>query len=206
MKALVKRLLRGVDAASRKALRFCSGAVGYAGLGAWICVAAPCSATTNTNRVDVTLQASVLESISLVVLNPVIAFGVVTPGSATNAAPLNQALSITTAWTLSAGETTKLYAYFDSASSAMTGLLLGDSIPTSSVIASLNGGSAQSFTQTSPFTTGATALQLYSVGINAGNALLTGRTDSLALTLNLSGISLHPDTYTGIMHLQAQVL
>jgi hypothetical protein len=168
------------------------------------CITASASAQ-NSNRIDVTLQATVLNSLTLAVVNPVVAFGVVIPGT-TNAAPLGQALAITSTWLLSAGQTVKLYAYFDTASSALTGLTQGDNIPTSAVIASFNGGATQTFTQTSPFTSGATATTLYSVPITASNAITAARLDSLALTLNLTGITLHPDTYTGTMHLQAQAL
>ena len=168
------------------------------------CLTASASAQ-NSNRVDVTLQATIVSSLTLAVVNPVVAFGVVIPGT-TNAAPLGQALAITSTWLLSAGQTVKLYAYFDTASSAMTGLTLGDSIPTSAVVASFNGGATQTFTQISPFTSAATATTLYSVPITSSNALTAARLDSLALTLNLTGMSLHPDTYTGTMHLQAQAL
>ncbi len=163
------------------------------------------AATTNSNRVDVTLQANVVESLAIVVANPAIVFGVVTPG-ANNAAPVGQALAITSTWILSAGETVKLYAYFDSATTALTGALLGDKIPSSAVTASFNSGATQTFTQTSPFTAGSTATILYSVPITAANATTVARADSLALALNLSGVSLHADTYTGTMHLQAQAL
>ena len=161
--------------------------------------------TTNSNRVDVTLQANVAESLAIAVANPAIAFGVVTPG-ANNTAPVGQALAITSTWILSAGETVKLYAYFDSATTALTGTLLGDHIPTSAVTASFNGGANQTFTQTSPFTAGSTATTLYSVAITAANAITAARADSLALALNLTGVSLHADIYTGTMHLQAQAL
>ncbi len=161
--------------------------------------------TTTSNRVDVALQATVVESLSIVVANPAVAFGIVTPGTR-NTPALGQTIAITSAWTLGVGETVKLYAYFDSASSAMTGTLLGDIIPTAAFTGSFNGGAYQSFTQSSPFTAGSTALNLYSVGITTANSLLTARQDSLALAMNLTGISLHPDTYVGVMHIQAQAL
>lgn len=169
------------------------------------CAVSPAQAATNANKVDIALQASVVEALAIVVANPAVAFGVVTPG-VRNAAPLSQALAITSTWLLSAGETVKLYAYFDSASSAMTGTLLGDVIPTSAVTAAFNGGSTQSFTQTSPFTASATAINLYAVAITSGNSITTARLDSLALALNLTGITLHADTYVGVMHIQAQAL
>lgn len=171
----------------------------------WAASSPAFASAQNSNRVDITLQATVATSITLAVANPVVAFGVVTPGT-TNVAPAAQALAITSTWLLNSGQTVKLYAYFDTASTAMTGAVLGDSIPTSAVVASFNGGAAQTFSQSSPFSSGATATTLYSVPITSSNAVTTARLDSLALTLNLTGVTLHPDTYAGTMHLQAQAL
>jgi hypothetical protein len=160
-------------------------------------------AQTNSNKVDVALTALIIQSLSLVVALPTIAFGTVTPG-ASNAGVLP--VSIISAWNLGSGQTVKLYAFFDSASTAMTGTLTGQLIPTSAVKASFNGGATQTFTTTSPFTAGSTAMTLYTVPITAANLIAT-RTDSLALTLDLTSLnSLPTDAYTGTMHLQAQAL
>ncbi len=162
------------------------------------------AATVTSPRVDVTLQALVLNSITLTVANPAVAFGVVTPG-VTNVAPVAQALSIVTAWNLGAGVSLKLYAYFDSASVALTGAGTGFLIPTSAMTGTMNGGSPQSFTASSPFTSGSTAMQMYTQAVTSSN-LVSSRTDSLVLTMNLSGLNPEADTYTGTMHLQAQAL
>ena len=160
-------------------------------------------ASTNSNKVDISLTATVLQSLSLVVALPTVAFGDVTAGT-TNPGALP--LSIVSAWNLNAGVTLKLYAYFDSASTAMTGTATGQLIPTSAMKASFNSGSTLTFTSSSPFTTGSTAATLYSVPITSSN-LVNVRTDSLALTLDLTSIaSLPTDAYTGTMHLQAQAL
>lgn len=162
-------------------------------------------AQVNSNRVDVALAATVLQSITVAVPNVTVAFGVVTPGT-TNAAPLGQNLAITTVWNLNPGQTVKLYAYFDNAASALAGVLYGDLIPTAEVSASFNGGSTQGFTSSSPFTTGTTAMTLYSVPVTVTNTTTT-RTDSLALTLNLTNhTTLKADAYAGTLHLQAQAL
>lgn len=181
--------------------RKCSVVAGCVGL--LLCGTMDASTVTSP-RVDVTLQATVLNSITITVANPAVAFGVVTPG-VTNAAPVAQALSIVSAWNLGAGVSIKLYAYFDSASVALTGTSAGFLIPTSAVTGTVDGGSPQAFTSTSPFTTGATAMQLFTVPITTSN-LVSSRTDTLALTLNLSGLNPTADTYTGTMHLQAQAL
>ena len=160
-------------------------------------------ASTNSNKVDISLTANVSQSLTLVVATPTVAFGTVVPG-APNVGLLP--LSIVSSWNLGTGLTLKLYAYFDSASTAMTGTATGDLIPTSAMKASLNGGSTLTFTSASPFTSGNTAATLYSVPITNSNVMNT-RTDALALTLDLTGISARPtDAYTGTMHLQAQAL
>ena len=161
------------------------------------------AATVTSPRVDVALHAIILTSITVAVANPAIEFGVVTPGN-TKPAPA-QAQSVVTTWNLNAGVTLKLYAYFDSAANAMTGTLSGDMIPVSAFTATVNGGSPQGFTATSPFTAAATALPLYSVPISSVNAVAT-RTDALSLTMNLTGLTPQADTYLGTMHLQAQAL
>ncbi len=165
----------------------------------------PMGATAVTSpRVDVSLSAFVLDSITVSVANPTVAWGAVATGTS-NPAPLAQSISIVSAWNLGEGITVRLYAYFDSASNAMTGAVTGQLIPTSAITGSVNGGSAQNFSATSPFTSGATAMQLYSVPITTANLVVT-RTDTLALTLNLVGLTPQADTYAGVMHLQAQAL
>ena len=162
------------------------------------------AATVTSPRVDVALQALILNSITLTVVAPAVAFGVVTPG-VTNAAPLAQAVSIVTAWNLGAGVSLKLYAYFDSSTDALTGTTTGSLIPTSAMTGTVNGGSPQGFTATSPFTAGATAMQLYTQAVTSSN-LVSTRTDALALTMNLTGLNPQADSYVGVMHLQAQAL
>jgi len=169
-------------------------------------VAAPMAqAATNSNKVDVLLSAQVLTSLTIVVANPAVLFGVVTPG-ASNAAPLGQAVAVVTAWTLAAGNTVKLYAYFDTASAAMTGTLTGANIPTSTFTGSVNGGAAQPFTSANPFGGPALALPMWSQTLTSLTAVGT-RTDSIALTMDLTGqTSLPSDNYLGTMHIQAQAL
>lgn len=168
--------------------------------------AIPASATaTNSNKVDVALNAQILTSLSIVVAVPAVAFGVVTPG-AVNQAPLGQAVSVVSTWSLAAGNTVKLYSYFDTASSAMTGTLSGALIPTSAFTGSVNGGASQTFTSTNPFGGAALALPMYTQTLTALTAI-GGRTDSLALTMDLTNVtSLASDNYLGTMHIQAQAL
>jgi hypothetical protein len=159
-------------------------------------------AATNSLQTNVVLSATILQTVSVTVVTPVIGFGNVNPGASNaSVAPI----SILSAWNLAAGETLKLYAYFDNAT-AMTGTTTSSVIPTSTMTATLNAGSPISFSSPSPFTTGNTAATLYSVAITSSN-LVSTRTDSLAMTMDLVTLaSLPTDIYTGTMHIQAQAL
>ncbi len=168
-----------------------------------LCLNADASTVTSP-RVDVSLQATVLNSLTIVVANPAVIFGVVTPG-VVNAAPVGQALSVLSTWNLSPGVTIRLYAFFDGAANALTGSLNGGLIPTSAVTAVIDSGSPQSFNATSPFTTAATAMQLFAQSVTVANEV-SSRSDTMAMTLNLTGLNLQADTYLGTMHLQAQAL
>lgn len=164
---------------------------------------AQADASTSSNKVDVTLSGTVLQFVTLTCAVPTVLFGNVTPG-ATNTATLP--LSLISAWNLGAGQTLTVYAYFDSATTAMTGTVTGQLLPTSLMKGSVNGGAQQGFSSSSPFTTGNTAMSMFSVAITAAN-LVSTRTDSLAMTLDLTTRSSLPaDVYTGTMHLQAQAL
>lgn len=182
-----------------KILRICAAA----SLSLLACVA-PAQATTYTSsRVDVALQATVANGLSATIAVPAVAFGVVSTGAA-NTPPVAQAISIVSVWNLGVGQTVKMYAFFDSASAAMTGTLNGQTIPTSALTASVNAGSSQAFTSASPFTSGSTSTTVYSVLVTSANAVTT-RTDSVMLTLTPSA-SLMADTYTGTLHFQAQAI
>jgi len=165
--------------------------------------AAQADASTSSNKVDVTLSGTVLQFITLTCAVPTVLFGTMTPGASNTAA---LPLSVISAWNLGSGQTMTVYAYFDSATTAMTGTVTGQLLPTSLMKGSVNGGALQSFSSASPFTTGSTALSMFSVAITSAN-LVSTRTDSLAMTLDLtSRSSLPADVYTGTMHLQAQAL
>lgn len=164
---------------------------------------AQADASTSSNKVDVTLSGTVLQFVTLTCAVPTVLFGTLTPG-ASNTATLP--LSVVSAWNLGSGQTLTVYAYFDSATTAMTGTATGQLLPTSLMKGSVNGGASQSFSSSSPFTTGNTAMSMFSVPITAAN-LVSSRTDSLAMTLDLTTRSSLPaDVYTGTMHLQAQAL
>ena len=162
------------------------------------------STTVNSNKVDVSLNGTIEESLSISVASPSVAFGDLTNGQL-NTAGSDQTLSIVTNWNLDAGRTLTMYAYFDSDSAVLVGTGTGTNIPLSSVTGSVNGGSASSFSASSPFTSGSTALQMWSQSITGTN-LSGNRTDTLALSVDLTSLTLPADSYAGTMHIQAQAL
>jgi len=133
-----------------------------------------------------------------------VSFNLVAKGSATG----NNPVSVTTGWTGLMNDTIHLYAYFTSASAALTGNLSGDLIPTSCVLGKMTTGlptSNTAFTQTGPFGGAGNSLELFSQTV-AGNGL-SFRTDALSLTIDLTSLPTLPaDTYTGTLIIEAQAL
>jgi len=173
-----------------------------AGSVAALAVSAPAfAAGTNSNQVSVGLTANIVSSLSITSLTPAQDFGIVTPGSTTTALV---PVTVTSLWVLGSGQTVKLYAYFNSASAAMTGTNSGTNIPVSAFTGSVNLGAAQAFSATNPFG-GSNAIQMYSQTLTALTSVGT-RIDTLNLTMNLTGVNVQADSYTGTMYLQAQAL
>jgi hypothetical protein len=159
------------------------------------------AAGTNSNQVSVGLTANIVSSLTLTSLTPAQDFGTVTANSTTTALI---PVTVTSAWTLGSGQTVKIFAYFNSASAAMTGTNTGTTIPVSAFTGSVDLGAAQAFSATNPFG-GSNAIQIFSQTLN----LLTsvgGHLDTLNLTMNLNGVNVQADSYTGTMYIQAQAL
>lgn len=173
-----------------------------AGSVAALAVSAPAfAAGTNSNQISVGLTANVQSFLTLTSLTPAQDFGTVLGGSKTTALV---PVTVISAWALGSGQTVKLYAYFNSASAAMTGTATGTNIPVSAFTGSVDLGSAQTFSTTNPFG-GSNAIQMYSQTLSLLTAIST-RTDTLNLTMDLSGTPVQPDAYTGTMYIQAQAL
>jgi hypothetical protein len=97
----------------------------------------------------------------------------------------------------------KVYAYFTSANALTDGV--GDNIPTSKVTAKVNGGASAPFTNATPF--GANGMTIFSSVFGAAGTFNTSHgPDSIALTVDTTGLALPAATYTGVLNLEAQAI
>lgn len=156
-------------------------------------------AQTNSNAVNVTLNAVVAQYIGISVSAAAVNFNLVPGSGPTAGAPV---LTVTTTYSLTGGPTMSLWGTFASSASALTDGG-GNNIPTSNVLGSVNGAGAAAFTGTGPFGGAAAGLQMYSLA-GATNGT---RNDTLALSINLtSQPTLPAGVYTGTLSLQAQAI
>jgi hypothetical protein len=170
-------------------------------------------AQTNSNVVDVTLQATLNETLTIT-LNSGNSQSIasITPAAvnAFTGGPVN----VTTAWVLKPGRTAVgLYAYFSSATAAMAHTDVNNTvdIPAAAIKAQLNGaGAFNALSNNTPFGANGAGLQLFTAPITGTNRNAT-RTDTVALELDLSGTAngqdmtqLPADVYNGTLHLRAQ--
>jgi hypothetical protein len=156
------------------------------------------AAQLNSSAINITLNAPLLELITISASPTTVNFTLAGNGSAT----ATSSITITTTWVLAIGRSNlKLYAYFASSTAALTD---GSShnIPSSAVTGSINSGSFTAFTGTSPFATGS-SLQIYSQSVS-GITLNSNRTDTLDLTINTTGLNLPAATYSGTLVIEAQ--
>jgi hypothetical protein len=158
-------------------------------------------AATTSTATPVTVSATLVQSLSVVVAPTVAALGNVSVlGSATLSTPL----TVTTTWSLNPGVTLTVYGYFSTATAALSDGS-GHNIPSSAVLGSVDAGTATAFTQNSPFGSGS-SLSIYSVPITSSNPAGV-HVDTLLLSLNLAGAgNLPPATYNGTMYIEAQAL
>ncbi len=132
-----------------------------------------------------------------------VTFALVHGGPAT----ASSAVAVTTSYLLGASlmGTLNLYAYFSSATNALTGGTPISSIPSSAVFGMVPTGlptSFTAFTQTTPYS-GASGLQLYNLTTLV--SLSGSRTDNLNLKIDLTSLPQLPAaTYSGMITLEAQ--
>ena len=157
-------------------------------------------AQLNSNNATVNLNAILAESLTVAAGPATINFALVPNGTAVGSAPA----SITTTWALAKTRTSvKLYAYFASANALTDGV--GDNIPTSKVTGSVNGAAAAAFTSATPF--GANGMTVFTQAIGgAGTFNSTHGPDTIAMTIDTTGLALPAATYTGVLNIQAQAL
>lgn len=158
------------------------------------------SAQVKSNSATVTLNATLPTSITIVASPGNVNFALVRSGVATGSSPI----SITTTYVLptSFGNLTE-YAYFTTAAAALSDGA-GDNIPSSSVSGSYNGGAYTAFTGASPYAAGSsiTLFTQFIFFFFNGNGT---RTDSLNLQISTVGLNLPAATYTGTLHIEAQM-
>ncbi|MBI1750197.1 MAG: hypothetical protein HYR59_05980 [Acidobacteria bacterium] len=161
---------------------------------------APASqAQLNSNQATVALNATLAESLTVTAGPGTVSFTLAAAGVSNG----NSAVSISTAWVLAPTRTSvKLYAYFSSVNALSDGS--GNNIPTSKVSGSVNAGAYGAFTGgAGPF--GTESIQVFNQGISAAN-WNSNRSDSVALRIDTTGLSLPAGAYTGTLNIQAQAL
>ncbi len=157
-------------------------------------------AQLNSNNATVNLNAVLAESLTVSAGPATVNFTLAANGPASGSAPV----SITTAWALGKTRTSvKLYAYFTSANALNDGA--GDNIPTSKVTGSVNGTAAAPFTSATPF--GANGMTVFTSAIGgAGTFNSSHGPDTIALTIDTTGLALPAATYTGVLNIEAQAI
>ena len=159
----------------------------------------------NSNAQNITLNATLAETLTIAATPTTVNFTLVQGGIATGSAPV----AITTSWLLlSTRATVKLYSYFATPSAALSDASTPvNSIPSSEVLGMMTTGTPTSFTAYSQSNTLGPAsggLLLFSQAISATNRFGT-RSDNLALEINLaSQAQLPAGSYTGTLVLMAQ--
>jgi hypothetical protein len=139
-------------------------------------------------------------SLSLSVSSSAVAFTLIAQGLASG----SSAVTVSGSTGSGSSGTLHIYGYFASATSALTGEHSGVSIPSSAVLGQVASGisaSPTAFTQSTPLSGSAAGLQLVSVPMSQAN---TNYSFTLNLEMNLIGLVIPADTYTGTLTIQAQ--
>jgi hypothetical protein len=162
-------------------------------------LASPSQAQVDSNNATVALNANLAESLTVSAGPATVTFTLVPNGSAAGSAPV----SITTTWSLDTTRTgIDLYAYFSSGDALTDGV--GNNIPTTSVLGSVNGGAASDFTIATPF--GANGKTVFTQAVGAGTYSGTRGPDTIDLAIDTTGLGLPSGAYTGTLNIQAQAL
>jgi hypothetical protein len=159
-------------------------------------------AQLDSNQASVALNAVMSEKISVSALPGTVNFTPLNSNGVTNG---DSAVTIDTSWVLNPSRgSLNVYAYFSSTTAMTNSADATYTIPSSSVDAAVNGGSATAFTGNSPFATGS-SLTIATVNI-IGNNRNSSESDSLALSVDTTGAGLPAGTYTGTLYVQAEVI
>ncbi len=154
----------------------------------------------NSTAANVTLNATLAETLTIVPNVGNVSFALVAGGTAVGGTPV----SILTTWVLKPTRSTvNLYGWFATAASALTDGS-GDNIASSLVLGSMNAGAYNAFSTSATLGTANAGLQLFTQAITSSNRS-SNRTDSLNLEINLATLPQLPaGIYTGTLILQAQ--
>ncbi len=156
----------------------------------------------NCGARQILLQQPLAQSLTLSVSGNAVNFTLVA-GSANNAG--NTSITATTAWTLNAGRTLSVYAFFGNSGSALADSA-GDKVPSADFQVSDNGGAFNALTNTVPFGGASAGLLLSSTAITSANKTGT-RNDVMLFKINLSPLpELPAGAYTGTLTIQAQAI
>lgn len=156
----------------------------------------------NSGAQTITLNAVLLDGISVNLSGNSVNF-TLAAGSPTNAG--STGITATTNWNTKAGRNITVYAYFASATTALSDGF-GDRIPSSDFSLSDNGGAYATLTNTVAFGGAGAGLQLYTVKVT-GTTKKGSHADAMLFNINLSTIPQLPaGTYTGTLNIQAQAI
>jgi hypothetical protein len=153
----------------------------------------------NSNNATVLLNAPLAETLTVAAGPGTVNFALPPNGPAAGDNPV----TITTSWALlKTRSSVSLYAYFSSANALSDGS--GDNIPTSSVTGVVNGAPAAPFTSVTPLA--ANGLTVFSQLLGVGTYNSSHGPDTIALTIDTTGLGLPAATYTGTLNIQAQAM
>jgi len=161
----------------------------------------PSHAQLSSNNATVKLNAILNESLTVAAGPATVNFTPLAPNGPTAG---DNPVSITTTWALvKTRGSVKLYAYFAGANALTDGA--GDNIPVANVSGSVNGVAAVPFTTAAPF--GGTGVLVFSQTLSGAGAWNSSHgPDTVAMTINTTGLNLPAATYTGTLNVQAQAL
>lgn len=159
----------------------------------------------NSGAQAIALTANLNEGLSISLSNYAVNF-TLTAASANN--PGSNGVRVATSWNTRPGRTLSVYAYFASATAALTDGFspVPNNIPSADFLISNNGGAYTALTNSVAFGGANAGLRLYSVRITGQNK--TGsHAENLLFNINLSTIPQLPaGTYHGTLNIQAQVI
>lgn len=158
-------------------------------------------AQLNSNNATVNLNAVLAETLTVAAGPATVNFTPLAPNGTTNG---DNPVAITTTWALKSTRTSvKLYAYFTSANALTDGA--GDNIPTSKVTGKIDGAAVGvPFTSATPF--GANGVTVFTAALGGAGTFNSTHADTIALTIDTTGLALPAATYTGVLNVQAQAI